>query len=312
MANPFDYKFIEPLTSSADIRGSAVFCRFVCPVTGRSVSASEEIRAEPPAPIEQQSQAGILGNLRRSLAAVMQGVLGSTEHAEAVAVAIGEAETDLDADEAARRRAIVRAFRSVSSLFRWESAAERWVAVDAGKDTLTAFERRLRVHPLRGTPDLDLLLRMLLAVARADGAIDDQETEFLEIFSAASETDFDTIRAQPAPSVDELAGLDASRRESALMLCWANALCDHELSTSETEVLDGYARALGVSDERAAELRRDAQIYLLERVLEEVFHNFAMNIDEEDRVVQLGRTLGLSLAQTQAATKSFRERRGLA
>jgi hypothetical protein len=37
-----------------------------------------------------------------------------------------------------------------------------------------------------------------------------------------------------------------------------------------------------------------------------------MTIDEEDRVVHMGRMLGLSLAQTQEATKRFRERRGLA
>ena len=310
MANPFDYKFIEPLTSSADVRGSAVFCRFVCPVTGRSVSASEEIIDEPPAPIQEQSQAGILGNLRRSLAAALRGMLGSTEHAEAMAEVIPD--TNVDASEAARRRAIVRAFRSVSSLFRWESAAERWVAVDAGKDTLTAFERRLRVHPLRGTPDLGLLLRMLAAVARADGEIDAEETAFLEIYAAASGAPLADILAQPEPSAAELAAMSASRRESALMICWANALCDHELSKSEIQVLDGYAEALGIAPARAAELKLDAQTYLLERVLEDAFQDFSMSIEEEDRIVQVGRTLGLALGQTQAAIKAFRERRGLA
>ena len=309
MANPFDYKFIEPLTSTADVRGSAVFCRFVCPVTGRSVSASEEIRNDPPPPIQEQPQAGILGNLRRSLAAALQGVLGTPEHAEAMAEAIPD--NDVDPDEAARRRAVVRAFRAVSSLFRWESAAERWVAVDAGKDTLTAFERRLRVHPLRGTPDLDLLLRMLVAVARADGGIDDEETAFLQVFAAASDAPLADILEQPAPSREELARMDASRRESALMICWANALCDHELSGAETEALEGFADALGVSETRVAELKRDAQIYLLERVLEEAFQDFAISIDEEDRIVQLGRTLGLTLDQTEDAVNAFRQRRGL-
>jgi tellurite resistance protein len=309
MANPFDYQFIEPLTTSADVRGSAVFCRFTCPVTGRSVSASEEITAAPPPPIAEQSQAGILGGLRRSLAAALYGMLGSTEHAEAKAEAIPDA--NVDADEAARRRAIARAFRSVSSLFRWESAGERWVAVDAGKDTLTAFERRLTVHPLRGTADLDLLLRMLVAVGSADGQIDAEETAFLEPFAAAAKAPLIEILSRPPATPAEAAGLAESRRESALMICWANALCDHTLSDSEVQVLSDFAAALHISPQRAMELKRDAQLYLLEKVLEEAFHGFKMRMDEEDRVVHLGRSLGLSLAQTQSAIQAFRERRGL-
>jgi len=37
----------------------------------------------------------------------------------------------------------------------------------------------LTVHPLRDTPDLDLLLSMMVAVARADGPLDAEETAFL-------------------------------------------------------------------------------------------------------------------------------------
>ncbi|MEZ5361748.1 MAG: DUF533 domain-containing protein [Bryobacterales bacterium] len=309
MANPFDYKFIEPLTSSADVRGSAVFCRFVCPVTGRSVSASEEITAAPPPPIDQQAQEGILAGLRRSLAATLQGVLGSSQYAEAMAETIPD--TDIPSDESARRRAVVGAFRSVSSLFRWDSPTQRWVAVDAGKDTSTAFERRLRVHPLRDTPDLVLALRMLIAAARADGYVDTEERAFLGPFAAASGQSLDDVLAQEPPSKDELSAMDPSRRESALMLCWAAALCDSSLSTSEAAVLEEMTQGLGISEDKAAELKRDAQHYLLERVLEDAFHGFKMSIEEEDHVVQVGRSLGLRLAETQKAISSFRERRGL-
>lgn len=309
MANPFDYKFIEPLTTSAYVRGSAVFCRFTCPLTGRSVSASEEITAEEPRPIAEQSQSGIFAGLRRSVAAALHGVLGSTEHAEAKADAIPD--SSLDADEAARRRAVARAFRSVSSLFRWESGAERWVAVNAGKDTFTAFERRLTVHPLRDTPDLDLLLRMLVAVGRADGEIGAAETSFLQPFAAAAKAPLIEILAKKEATPAEAASMAPERRESALMVCWANALCDQPLSESEKGVLGEFAESLGISAERADGLRRDAQVYLLDKVLEEALRDFTMTIDEEDRVVQVGHMLGMTLEQTQSAIKAFRERRGL-
>ena len=108
-----------------------------------------------------------------------------------------------------------------------------------------------------------------------------------------------------------MATMAASRRESALMVCWANALCDHQLADGETALLAEFAGALGISDERATELKRDAQVFLLQKVLEEAFQDFKMNIDEEDRVIQVGRALGLSLAQIQSAILAFRDRRGL-
>lgn len=310
MANPFDYKFIEPLTTSAEVRGSAVFCRFTCPVTGRTISASEEIIAEDPEPRPGKVSSGVIGGLRRSLAAALHGVLGTTEHAEAKAEAIPD--NNVDPDEAAKRRAVQRAFRSVSSLFRWEPDAERWVAVAAGKDELTAFEHRLNVHPLRDTPDLDLLLRMLVAVDRADGDLDADEASFLQPYAAASKAPLIEILSKKEATPAEAASMAPERRESALMLCWANALCDHELSDGERKVLEDFAEGLGISPEKAAELKRDAQLYVLEKGLEDAFQNFSMTFEEEDRIAQMGRRLGLSLAQTQSAIQAFRARRGLA
>lgn len=309
MANPFDYKFIEPLTTSADVRGSAVFCRFTCPVTGRAVSASEEIAAEQPERRSGKVSSGVIGGLRRNLAAALHGVLGSTEHAEAKADAIPD--NHVDPGEAAKRRAVQRAFRSVSSLFRWEREAERWVAVAAGKDQLTAFERRLNVHPLRDTPDLDLLLRMFVTVDRADGDLDAEETSFLQPYAAASKAPLIEILSKKPATPAEAASIAPERRESALMLCWAVALCDHELTETESKILREFAEAMGVSAEKNAELKRDAQMYLLERGLEDAFQDFSMTIEEDDRVVQMGRRLGLSLPETLAAIQAFRERRGL-
>ncbi len=309
MANPFDYQFIEPLTTSTDIRGSAVLCRFTCPVSGRSVSASEEITAETPRASNEPLGSGVLAGLRRALAAALHGVLGSSEHAEAKAEAIPD--NHVDPDEAARRRAVERAFRSVSSLFRWEAGAQRWVASDAGKDARTAFERRLAMHPLRDTPDLDLLLRMLLAVAHADGRVDEKETAFLQPFAAAAKAPLIEILAKSEASPAEAASMAESRRESALMICWANALCDHQLSANEKATLEAFAESFGIASERAAVLERDAQLYLLEKILEEAYRDFSVTIEEEDRIVQAGRSLGLTLDQTQAAIESFQDRRGL-
>src|SRR5690606_387801 len=107
MPNPFDFKFVEPLLTSAEVRSSAVFCRFTCPVTGRSVSASFPLVAPPKKLIDgPMARHGLVGGLRRSIAAALSGMLGSSEHAEAqieVADADDAGAAELAPDEEARR-----------------------------------------------------------------------------------------------------------------------------------------------------------------------------------------------------------------
>ncbi|MBI1353124.1 MAG: hypothetical protein GC160_02175 [Acidobacteria bacterium] len=316
MPNPFDYKFIEPLLTIAEVRGSAVFCKFTCPVTGRSVSASFPLVSPPPSHAEDPvAQRGVIGGLRRSVAAALSGVLGTSEHAEAqieVAAADESGAAHLAPDEEARRYSITRAFRSVSSLFRWERLKLRWVAVDAEEDTLTRFESQLAVRPVRGTPDLEVLLRMLAAIARADGVFGEEERGFLAPFASAGGFTVDQIAAQPNPEFEEIETVHGSRRDSVLMICWAAAYVDGMLESHEQELLELFRRALGISVDRAAELRNRAQYHLLEKTLEDVFSDFHMTVAEEDSVIRLAQRLGLPLAETQNAIQGFRKRRGFA
>lgn len=286
-------------------------------MTGRSVSASAELRPIPAKrELEPESNSGILSGLRRTLAATLGGVLGSTEHANAqvdlaVAAPSEDAEPVSD-DERIRRYAVTRAFRSVSSLFRWERNRARWVAVDAERETLTRFESQLAVHPVRGTADLPMLMRMLAAITRADGQFDDEERQFLAPFAAAGDTSVDELALQADPSSSEVGGIAQSRKDSVLMICWAAAYSDGHLEAPEQKLLERFAADLGIDAEQASELRNRAQYFLLERTLEEVFSDFDMSIPEEDLVIRMGGRLGLPLAETQNAIQRFRKRRGLA
>ena len=314
-ASPFDYASIEPLLSSAEIRSASVFCRFTCPVTGRAVSASADLRPLPAKrDLAEDAEVGVLTGLRRSLAATLGGVVGAREHADAqVEIANADPVADapgIDPDEQIRRYAIIRAFRSVSSLFRWELERRRWVAVDAQRETMTRFESQLAVHPVRDTADLPMLLRMVVAITRADGKFAEEERQFLKPFEAAAGVSIDDLASQADPSSEELRSIDRSRRESALMICWAAALSDGALKDVEKVLLDRFAKELGITPEGAAELCNRAQYYLLERTLEDVFSDFHMTVEEEDLVVRVGANLGLPLAETQNAIERFRKRRG--
>lgn len=316
MANPFDYQSIQPLMTSAETRSGSVFCRFTCPVTGRSVSASAELRPVPQKrDLEPEFRAGVLGGLRRSLAATLNGVLGSSEHA-AARMEVSESDfggdTPIDADEEMRRYAVARAFRSVSSLFRWEIEKRRWVALDAKQDTMTRFESQLAVHPVRGTDDLPTLLAMLVSIARSDGNFDEAERKFLAPFAASVGLTVADLEAEADPTAEEVGSVDPSRAKSVLMICWAAALADGVADPHENELLARFAKQLGLSEEDSRELRSRAQYFLLERTLEEVFSDFHMSVVEEDTVIRMGQKLGLPLAETQNAIQKFRERRGFA
>lgn len=256
-----------------------------------------------------------MGGLRRSLAAALNGVLGSSEHADAqIFLARADPAVDavpLDPDEQIRRYAITRAFRSVSSLFRWDREKHRWIGVDAVQETMTRFESQLAVHPVRNTKDLPLLLRMIAAISRADGDFDAEEHRFLLPFATAGGRTVEGLASESDPTSEEVRSVEASRRESVLMICWACAYADGDLESHERILLDRYAEDLGISAETAAELRNRAQYFLLERTLEDVFSDFHMNVGEEDVVVRMGQKLGLPLAETQNAIQRFRKRRGL-
>ena len=256
---------------------------------------------------------GVVGGLRRSIAAALSGMLGSSEHAEAqieVADADDAGAAELAPDEEARRYSIARAFRSVSSLFHWDGMKRRWVAIDAAEDTLTRFESQLAVHPVRGTPDLETVLRMLAAIAGADGKLAAEERAFIAPFAAAAGFTVEQIVGNPTPNLEQLQAVHSSRRDSALMICWAAAYADGPIKPQEKILLEQFREAFGVSAERAAELENRAQFYLLEKTLEEVFSDFHMTVAEEDSVIRMGANLGLSLAETENAIQGFRRRRG--
>ena len=116
---------------------------------------------------------------------------------------------------------------------------------------------------------------------------------------------------QPPPTLPEVGSIHELRRDSALMICWAEALCDQILTETEKALLASYAEALRIAPDRVAELKQSAQFYLLEKTLELAFGDLKMTIEEEDQVIKVGLSLGLTLTEVQDAIGRFRRRRGL-
>ena len=295
MPQPFEYAAIEPLITRADSVGAVLSCRFTCPVTGRGVDATADLRAAADTMKSRSPWSGLSYTLA---------------HLLGVAQAERAASAPVSSD--VREAAAVRAFRSVSSVFRWEREKERWVAGDATDREPTRFEQQLNVHPVRGGEDHETLMRLLVAIAEADNGVSAPESAFLRPFFPTMGPTIEEIQSRPMPDAERLRAIPKGRRESILMICWAAALCDDDLGIEEKALLESLTSDLEVSVERAAELRVFAARYLLDRIVEDVLADFVMTIEEEDRVTLAGIKLGLPLAEIQGVIRRFRERRGLA
>lgn len=144
---------------------------------------------------------------------------------------------------AAVQRAVVDAFR----------AAAFGAAPGAGRPT--EFERQLQQAVALGAEDRKVLGRVLWDVAWADGRIASEEAAFLREYlggevSVESVTGADLRRVTPAA------------RETVLMIGWALALVDRELTAAEIALLEQNGADLQVPPARVQALREAARDFI--------------------------------------------------
>jgi hypothetical protein len=301
------YLFIEPLIESAVVDGSLLCCTFRCPVSGARVRAHVSIYATA----RDRGEAGLLGRLRRTVREAVQDVLGYGDRADREAGPVPPAAGDLTEED--RRAAVERAFHSVSFRFVWDEEGRRWVSAASIADALAGFARQLEAAPVVEPAERALLGRVLLDVARADSRVTEEEREFLEHHLALGSGPIELCRLT-VPSREEMAPCREAVRETILMLAWALALSDYELAPAERDLLAADAHALGIAKERAAELRRYAQYFVLDRALEGAYQGGAGAIDARAHAeaLALAGEIGLTDEEVQRVDVLSRRRYGLA
>jgi uncharacterized membrane protein YebE (DUF533 family) len=120
------------------------------------------------------------------------------------------------------------------------------------------------------TEQAEVMARGLFAVARAEGGIHEREKTLLMSFfsDVADDTSSRSLSAlEHAPDVSpsEIASSLTSQSHALLFIktCILMAYADNNFGEKERDIIEGFGKALGLSDENIAELENDVKSFLV-------------------------------------------------
>lgn len=116
----------------------------------------------------------------------------------------------------------------------------------------------------------EVMARGLFAVARAEGGIHEREKTLLmsfysDVAGEAGSRSLAALEHAPDVSPDEIAGALTSEPHALLFIktCLLMAYADNVIGGKEREIIGGFAKALGLTDEHVADLEGDVKAFLL-------------------------------------------------
>lgn len=318
------FESIRPNLVSAVADGATLRCVFACPVSGQRIEAHASLTrgqrlGEAAAASAKQSllwsiRNAIVQGLRSVLGYGVIGSLGADVANSAMAgVGHGGATTPTEFSDEERQAAALRAFHSVETRFTWDERSRRFVAAETAAEGESDFQRQLRTSPPTTRFDRGVMARMLLDVAGADGRVSDEESALLAQFIAPDLGPVNELARRPPLSRAELQETSPPTRETSLMIAWAVALADSDLDDSERAQLAAHTAGLGIPEERASELRRMAQLFVVDQALSRAYGTSAGQARPgvADEVRELARRIGLSGEEAERAEVRYRKRHGL-
>lgn len=316
--NPMSYDAIAPLIIDLNTQGRSVNVIFQCPISGEKTSARQHVTQQRTmgSQIQQSVQRNTMYAVQNMLSQVIRSVFGynllgrvaSDVTRQTVYSADNAMRNSLSKSE--REQAVVDAFQSVIRKFTWDKANNRWISAKAAQDTLSPFEQQQQQFPVQHPYDLQILSRMLVEMANADGRISREEGEWLMSMLDPNHGSLDTLLQRPKLTPAELQQTTKGAvRETMLMLVWALSICDEEFALQEKELLQNFAFSLGLSSSQVHSVQKKAQQYILDNAMETMFgwgghDNFA-----RQNVLNLAQRIGLSEPEALQAEAQFQRRK---
>lgn len=212
--------------------------------------------------------------------------------------------------------AIVRAFEKVARHFKFDEKTGGWICAADNEDT--SFEKQLLNSPVIKKYDRDILSRMLVSIATADGKIVAREKKFLNEF-----LENETIKEMsilPRLTDEEFDDVsEGNVRDSMLMIAYAIALTDEDLDQLESYSLGRFSKGLGISDEKSMLLKKKAQFYIMENIIDELISGtkFAKNSKSMvdfmalDILKAVAGKIGLDAEAAEKCLKAYKDKNGI-
>lgn len=286
----FSYEEISKYVLDYEVDGNRVVVEFqndagevfdASGVIRRSKSVKNQITKKVGRMAKSQARRHASRVVRSALGGGMLGRLGSTVVRQSVNNA--EVPGTNEYSESDIQDAIAKAFKRVSRNFSAGAAKrttnrDRRVSRDdrrsAGRERESSrikeldFQEQLKKHPVSNLFEQDVLSRILVSVARADGKITEDERTFIADLLPKKIGTISEIAERGEISSVEAEEVDSGVKKSILLLAWMVALVDFDLSPSENQKLNEISALFGFDGHESSSISSMAKYETLSSILD--------------------------------------------
>ena len=283
------YELIQPLIISEEVNGSKMICQFEVPGTGEVIEATASIKRDKglKSQIQKRVTRTVTSKARVSASRMVRGILGGGMLGRIGSQVMNTASREMTQNltrgynSTEKQMAVVQAFNSVAQHFKYDDVLgwkknsvvveeksrkrERTVNTERKQVSNSAsdFEKLVARSPISNNFEKEVLARMLVEIAKADGGISNDEEEFLKEFIP----NYDQVNSRPLLNPIECEEVSRSSKMTMFTTAWVIALVDLEINPLEIAKLDEFADWFGLSDKNYDEAVRMAKSYILEQSL---------------------------------------------
>ncbi|MEM6725662.1 MAG: hypothetical protein AAF598_16590 [Bacteroidota bacterium] len=300
------YEILEPIIHSQRDNRGLMTVQFKAANSPKIIESSAGIykgqstrnRVENIARIEAMNQ------VQKSVSSAIRSTLGFGFFGKVVSRAATEVMHDQKAIEqyskSDKREAVIRAFKRVQSNFTYDRAKGGWLLVEA----LTRFDKQRMEGPIQEKFDQEILARMLVELAEAEGGINRKERSFLGQFITEDDNKVDIFSLKQKISRAELQETSAKARNTIFMMATAMVLIDQNISAPEKSRLVQYAQMFDFGPAKTNELILEAKLYVLEMALHEMG-------TEREQVLEFADSIKLDHEEAERFVVRYRKRNDL-
>ncbi|MEL6347363.1 MAG: hypothetical protein AAFV53_29885 [Myxococcota bacterium] len=314
------YENIAPLIADVQESGRSVRVSFRCPVSNKTVQSSFSMPRDNSTSSRMMDQAkrSMMYSLQSSVSQAIRSVFGynmvgrvAGDVARQAMYSAASSSNQNTLSRSETQQAILEAFKRVSNQFIWDNSRGHWVSASAAKDLMSPFERQLAEAPIQHNYDRQILARMLVEIARADGRLSNDENSWLTDFIGPDLGSLGELVNRPPLTAAELGETTGGPpRTTLLMVAWTMALVDEQFDEQERILLQRFSTGLRMDMNQVRAARDAAQGYILDQALERMFTWGGHDAHARQELLNLAQRLGMTPEQAQVAEARYQRRKG--
>jgi hypothetical protein len=255
--------------------------RFQCPITGQTTDARHTVPRDNSTGkrVTDQMKRNLMWSLQSTVATAIRSTMGyniagrvASDVARSAMTGVQQQVSSQTLSAQEQKQGVVDAFITVAHQFIWDGNRMTWISHAAISEAMSDFERILAEAPIAHPYDRAVMARMIVEIARGDGRISSEENSWLTEVITPELGDIQSLASRPPLTPAELGSTSqGSVRQSLLVLAWAMALVDEEMSDQEQSLLDQFAGGLRLTRNETTVCRKAAQTYILDQAMERMF-----------------------------------------